>query len=138
MVCLLLLTWFDQSRTFYCLPGDKCITVWKRIGGICYVIPGKYFSLFKPNNSHVRTSNGGGFTVIWENSEDLIISSHVPVEIISRPSDKVRIKLYSSNEVLFDSLYTSYDGKYRRFKEGVEYINVDILENYAINKSDLE
>lgn len=40
------LVWFDLSRAFYCLSDDKCVTVWKRLGNKCYVVPGKYYGIY--------------------------------------------------------------------------------------------
>ena len=44
--------------------------------------------------------------------------------------------LYRNDKALNDSLYTNFDGRYRRYKEKVDYININIDENYATDKND--
>lgn len=29
---------YQQSRRFYCFKEGRCVTVWKRIGGVCYIV----------------------------------------------------------------------------------------------------
>jgi len=44
----LLVTWFGESRKFFCLEDGNCVTVWKTFNG-CYIIPGKYYGIVKPS-----------------------------------------------------------------------------------------
>lgn len=49
-------------------------------------------------------------------------------------SSNCTMALYRNDKALNDSLYTNFDGKYRRYKEKVNYININIEENYATDK----
>jgi hypothetical protein len=52
VVCLCLL-FIQEKRSFY-YNSDKtqCVTIWKRFGGKCIVIPRKYIGLFKPDSEY--------------------------------------------------------------------------------------
>lgn len=49
---------FDYKRHFIeSSDGKKVFTVWQRIGNRCYIIPGKYYSPFKPSTNYIQTKN---------------------------------------------------------------------------------
>ncbi|MFC3197061.1 hypothetical protein ACFOET_05500 [Parapedobacter deserti] len=129
-----LLVWFDQSRSFYCLSENKCVTVWKRLGNKCYIVPGKYYGIFKPSDNYIKTTNTGYVDVIFLNDISLLVDIEDNAKIIRHPGKNL-IELYSNNKAVNDSLYTYFDGKYHKYKNEVEYISIDIKENYAINKA---
>jgi|SRR5699024_7750468 len=122
----------DQTRSFYCLERGKCITVWKQLGNKCYIIPGKYYGLFKPDNAYIKTTNTNLITVIWQNNHSILIDSYVKVEIFNQFSGSVVIRLYNNEKILNDSLYTYFDGNYHKYKKGVNYMSVDIEENLVV------
>ncbi len=41
----ILFIWYDQSRSFFKATNGEYITMWKRYGGTCYLIPGKYYGI---------------------------------------------------------------------------------------------
>lgn len=48
----------DYKRHFIeSTDGKKVFTVWQRIGNRCYIIPGKYYSPFKPSKNYIQTKN---------------------------------------------------------------------------------
>src|SRR5690554_2538954 len=127
LLIVVLLVWFDQSRTFYCLSEDKCVTVWKRLGNKCYVVPRRYYGVFKPSDNYIKTTNTGYVDVILVNDNKLLIDIEHKAEILQRSSNG-SIELYRDNKTVNDSLYTYFDGKYRRYVKGVDYININIKE----------
>ncbi|SFT46838.1 hypothetical protein SAMN05421857_1205 [Chryseobacterium formosense] len=48
----------DYKRYFIkSSDGKKVFTVWQRVGNNCYIIPGKYYSPFKPSKNYIQTKN---------------------------------------------------------------------------------
>ena len=133
-VIAVLSVWFDQSRSFYCLSESKCVTLWKRLGNKCYIVPGKYYGIFKPSDNYIKTTNTGYVDIIFLNDISLLVDIEDDAEIIRHPDNNL-IELYSNNKAVNDSLYTYFDGKYHKYKDEVEYISIDIKGNYAINKT---
>ena len=125
MTIACLLVWFDQSRKQFCLSDDKCVTVWKRIGGNCYIIPGKYDKWTKPQNDYILIDNLESLTIIWLSSNHLLINGINP-KIINK-SKKFYLEDYDTNEELNDSLYLEFDGKYFKYKKKLNnmYINAE-------------
>lgn len=76
------------------------------------------------SNIHLISSNDGKLLIYID--ENAII--------IKQSSDKL-IELYKENKVLNDSLYTYFDGKYNRYKKEVDFISINIQENYATDKN---
>ena len=127
-------------RSFYCLSEDKCITVWKKGNSSAFIILGKYDSAKTPSDNYVKLINITN-TVDWYTSviftkDDKLLIDVVDdnTKVISKSSKGI-IELYNNKKTLNDSLYTYFDGKYRRYKNDVEYISVDIKENYATDKT---
>jgi hypothetical protein len=60
-----LFVWYDQSRSFFKATNGQYITMWKRYGGTCYLIPGKYYGITKPKDGYIETSNLGYLTVYY-------------------------------------------------------------------------
>ena len=65
-----------KLRNFYCLFDNQCVTVWKRIGGSCYIITGKYYGLFKPKE-YIKTENLNAITLLIDSQSyyDYILSN---------------------------------------------------------------
>jgi len=126
--------WLDQSRHFYCLSDKQCFTVWKRLGNKCYIIPGKYFGIFRPSH-YIETTNNIYVDVIRRGDTSLLVNTGKNIEILDQSIHTQLIDWYGNDRVRNDSLYTFFDGKYRRYKKEVEYIGVNIEENYAVDKS---
>lgn len=134
LLIVVLLVWFDQSRSYVGLSEDKYVTVWKRLGNKCYIIPGKYYGIFKPSDNYIKTTNTGYVDIIFVSEKRLLIDIDAHAEIV-QSSGKSLLELYSDNKAVNDSLYTYFDGEYRKYKKGVDYLSIDIKENYARDKT---
>jgi hypothetical protein len=127
-------------RSFYCLSEDKCITVWKKGNNSAFIILGKYDSAKTPSDNYVKLINITN-TVDWYSSVIFTKNGKLLIDVVDEntkvisQSSKGVIELYNNEKTLNDSLYTYFDGKYRRYNDEVDYISIDIKENYATDKS---
>lgn len=119
-----LATYYKQSRDFYCLLGDRCVTVWKHVGGLCYVIPGKYYGITKPQDDYILTTNASSLDVIWEGSGPEIIVSMDEKSKIINTSKEVLLQDYNLRKAHYDSLFTYFDGTYKRYKKTTDFISL--------------
>lgn len=141
-VCLLIFASCKSNgmRSFYCLSENKCVTVWKKGNNSAIIIRGKYESAKTPSDNYVKLINITNTidwyaSIIFTKDDKLLIDViNDNTKVISKSSKGI-IELYN-NKTLNDSLYTFFDGKYRRYKNEVEYISIDIKENYITDKSD--
>lgn len=126
----------DGVRSFYSLSKDKCVTVWKPGNGDVYIIYGTYRSRKKPTDDYVKVLNSryDNIHLILSKDDKLLIDVDKNATVIKQSSNSL-IGLYKDNKVLNDSLYTYFDGKYNRYKKEVDYISVNIKENYATDKT---
>jgi hypothetical protein len=138
VICAVYLA-FDQSRSFYCLSDARCITVWKRVGGACYVVNGKYYGLFKPSKSFLKTTNTQSFTFYF------IDEFPTKIFVKDQGSTLGGIKNFIiKNKNIFEFIeydpsidaliYQDGTTKFNEVRESVGYIDLDIKENYAVDK----
>lgn len=67
VICIILMSWFLFGRVFiHNRDRTQCMTIWRTIGGKCYIIPGKYYSLFPPKNNFISTHNTAILYIAWE------------------------------------------------------------------------
>lgn len=125
----------DGIKSFYCIKDDKCFTIWKKSNGEIYVIYGKYDNYKIPNDNYIKISNSKYeyITIILSHDNKLLVSTENSK--LQEKSSSDLIELYEKNKYLNDSLYTYFDGKYRRYKKKVNYISLNIKENYATDKT---
>lgn len=128
---------FDGSRVFYTFPEDKHITVWKCRDQECYLIFGKYCSMKKPSDDYIKfTSMSVDFAdIIYVEGGKIIVNIEEGVKCQSFSGS---IRLYSEDKSLNDSIYTYLNGKYRCYKTDVEYVSLNIRENYATSRGRIE
>lgn len=135
LVCVIagLFLWFDQSRSFFKAANGEYITMWKRYGGTCYLIPGKYYGITKPNDNYIETKNTASGDFIWndKNSKYVLFSGGENCKIVNNDLTKVKIINYLEDKQKNDSLYIEKQGHYNVYKKGVIRLGIDILENYA-------
>jgi hypothetical protein len=135
---VLLLLWFDQSRSFYCVDGNKYITVWKRSKGICYIIPDKYYGIFSPSNGYIKSTIDNAMTIYWTKSlpNTLIIKCGNDYTISNSSSkNKITIIDYNSDSTKYHAIiYKSSLIQFGAVKENVDFIDLGILEGYAKDK----
>lgn len=141
LLMALLLVWYDQSRTFYCLSNDRCITVWKRLGGKCYIVPSKYYGIFKPSDSYIKTSNTQYLTLYFTNKlpHKIVVRNQgnakeqAGYEILNKSIGNWEIIEYSED---FKSiLYKPNAKKFNEVDPSTNYIDLNIKESYAVDKS---
>lgn len=133
-----LIIWFDQSRSFYCTPDNKCVTVWKRIGGKCYIIPGKYYNLLNLSGNYVETITNNDATIYWKKGYNRIIfRCEKDFKIINNQKNKPLIEDFNDSyeKNMEGFLYAKDAKRFSDVKYDVEYINLFILENYALGKN---
>jgi len=141
LLFVVLLIWLDQSRTFYGLSEDIWITVWKRLGNKCYVIPGKYYSVLNPSDNYIKTSNRQSLTLFYSNklSKTVLIRNEGEstgriggYKVINHQLNDYKILSYCSE---YDKVLYKPDAYYFRDVKGTtEYIKLNIHENYATDK----
>lgn len=141
LLIVVLLIWFDQSRTFYCLSEDKCITVWKRLGNKCYIIPGKHYGVLNPSGNYIKTTNTQYLTLYFSDDipNEMIVRNQGSsagekggYEIVNNLSENLLITEYSDD--YRDILYKADAVKFKDVKATTEYIDINIKENYATDK----
>jgi len=129
LLIALFLVWFDQSRSFYCLSNDKCITVWKRLGNECYIIPGKYYGILKPSD-YVKTTNDNALTLIYDSLSgyDFVIFNDYGKELKINLS-RERIKYFENfeREIFIGEFYVN-----ERVKDNLAYLQIDIKEGLVV------
>lgn len=63
---------FCQFRHFYRVD-NMIFTVWKKVGGYCYVIPYRYWGLFSPAKDYIKMSNVGNVGIYIDKDSTLLI-----------------------------------------------------------------
>lgn len=129
----------DRMRSFYCLSGSKCVTVWKTGRKSVCIILGKYKGAKTPSDDYIKLHNLTNMAdwyvdVIFTKDGNLLIDVENNCKVTYQSSSGM-VKLFNDNKSLNDSLYTYFDGKYRRYKNDVEYISIDIKENYSTDNT---
>ena len=160
-IIVLLIIWLGlvlEGRSFYCLENGKCITVWKQLGGISYIMPYKYYGLFSPKDNYIKTRSANVYIdVFWTDclpNEVLfgVSPNAALIEAVNESSDKITLSnLYVSDEELsanlhqdanakkikkkyHDILYNNNSKKASDVKEGVSFIFIDIGWNILYGK----
>lgn len=148
-ICLLLeilgviafFIWRDQSRTTYSFSNGTQVTVWKRLGGTCYVIPGSYSGFTKPKPPYIETSNAQYLT--------LYLADRFPKTLITRPQGTASgiegaFKIVDGGSgdweiILYDESWREklYDPGATRLNDvaaDVDFLDIDIHDGTAIGK----
>jgi hypothetical protein len=129
-----LFIWFDQSRSFFKATNGEYITMWKRWGGTCYLISGKYYGITKPKDGYVETRNKNEYVdFLWFNnkSNHLLYYGNAEDKIYNMDKTDLRIDNYLDDKQKNDSLFTEKKGHYSHYKKGVARLSINILEGYA-------
>jgi hypothetical protein len=135
IIVIVLLVAFGEARNFYCIGDNKCVTVWKTYNNTCYVVPGKYYGLTKPSGNYILTTNISNLDIIWsEDGRKIIVIMDKDSKIVGASSKELTIEDYDLNKLVNDSLYTSFDGAYRRYNKDAKFISLIIEESYAVNR----
>jgi len=124
-----LLVWFDQSRSFYCLSNDKYITVWKRLGYKCYIIPGKHYGVLKPTD-YIKTTNDNALTIIYDDSSgyDFVIFNNYGKKVtINLSSERIKYFENFERDIFIGEFYIN-----ERIKDNLANLQIDIKENLVV------
>ncbi len=132
--------WVSEKRTFFYLKDGFYLTGWKRMGGTCYIVPGKYYGLSKPTDSHIVTSNLNSVTIYYTQKQpkNLIVRNEddYDVELFNNQKSSFLLSNFdSSREFYIGLLYGDTTKKFYQVKPDVEYIDIDIRHLYAKNKN---
>ncbi|MDW3195742.1 MAG: hypothetical protein R8G66_25430 [Cytophagales bacterium] len=83
--------------------GEKYITIWTSSNNRCYVIPGKYYSPFKPSEDYIETLNHRNyFGIVWasDDSEKINLSIYNQYQIFGLDEG---FKIYEDNETMLSN-----------------------------------
>lgn len=130
VICLCLFLMYEKRSFYYNSDKTKCITVWKKFGGKCVVVPKKYIGLGNPDTEYFETTNRNSLTIIWEKNGkfDIIILNNYGYKL-DLHFKNTKVKYYQSNNRKgFNKSY--YLGN--KIKPQCEYLMIDIGENWAI------
>ena len=128
VIVILCLVSYDQSRSFYELSKGNYITVWKRLGGQCYIVFGKYYGVGKPSD-YVRTTNSNAVTVIMDSSPefDYVISNDYGESLSINTSHKIDYYDYKERDTFLSTYYAN--GK---ILSNYDYLQIDIKEKLVV------
>lgn len=69
--------------------NSRHLTIWKTFGGNCYVIPGKYLSIFYPKKNYLKTYNKAVIYIAWNDQNKecpiLITSTKITFDYFDDP-----------------------------------------------------
>lgn len=124
----------DQKRSFYCMDSGRCVTVWKRFGGRCYVIPYKYYGLWKPSSSYIDTENGAGIAIYWLSKDSIVVENsgeHIVTADykIINDNDKYTIIDLNEDERTKNVHLVYQNGKIRK---DLDWMYISIAENRLV------
>jgi hypothetical protein len=109
--------------------------MWRTVDRICYVIPGVYMGTMAPppSQSYISSPFTKGLDIIYPRDTDgiIVMLEDEKSQSIHQSPDGVRLINYDSNKALYDSVYLYNDGTYNRYKNNVDFISLDILEEHA-------
>lgn len=131
-----LFIWSDQSRSFFKATNGEYITMWKRWGGTCYLIPGKYYGVTKPSDGYVETANLADLTIYYSNKLPnlILLRKESNYKVINPLDKKFLFEDYISNEKKYDSIIYKKDAeKFSDVNEDACFLSINILEGYATN-----
>lgn len=68
-ICLLfILIYLDMRRKVVNIDNKTQLTVWKRLGGSCYIMPYSYYGILSPKDNFIKYSNVGSMDFYWKDS----------------------------------------------------------------------
>lgn len=118
--------------------NNNCVTVWKRIGGTCYVVNGKYYGIFKPKNrSLIQTANWEGLSlyfnqkipkqiIVVDRDYSSVYGKHFTIE--NNTTDNKEFVAYKDEFELL--LFPSKELKGKDITPDTDILSIDIKEGY--------
>ncbi|MFY7815531.1 MAG: hypothetical protein ACOVRK_10145 [Chryseobacterium taeanense] len=135
-ITAVLFIWYDQNRSFFKATNGEYITMWKRYGEVCYLIPGKYYGVTKPKDGYIETSNSGYLTIYYSNKLPNFIllrkESNYDYKIYNPIDKKFLFEDYILNEEKYKPIIYKEDAKrFSDISKDASFLSINILEGYA-------
>ena len=132
MVLAMFVFVWSQFRHFY-IVNNISFTVWKRVGGYCYVIPGRYYSLKKPKKDYIRVSNVGSLLICLKNDSSLVLfnNRYIDNDSVYINFKNYKFEYYSPNSRSIDVI-TKCDEMRSVNRRNLPFLEVDIREMSAV------
>ena len=132
MVLAMFVFVWSQFRHFY-IVNNISFTVWKRVGGYCYVIPGRYYSLKKPKKDYIRVSNVGSLLICLKNDSSLVLfnNRYIDNDSVYINFKNYKFEYYSPNSRSIDEI-KKWDEMRSVKRRNLPFLEVDIREMSAV------
>lgn len=132
MVLAMFVFVWSQFRHFY-IVNNISFTVWKRVGGYCYVIPGRYYSLKKPKKDYIRVSNVGSLLICLKNDSSLVLfnNRYIDNDSVYINFKNYKFEYYSPNSRSIDEI-KKWDEMRSVNRRNLPFLEVDIREMSAV------
>lgn len=123
---------WSQFRHFY-IVNNISFTVWKRVGGYCYVMPGRYYSLKKPKKDYIRVSNVGSLLICLKNDSSLVLfnNRYIDNDSVYINFKNYKFEYYSPNFRSIDEI-KKWDEMRELNRRNLPFLEVDIREMSAV------
>jgi hypothetical protein len=129
LIYLLIIVFFGKQ--VYRVEQDKYITVWKRFGGDCYIMPYRYYGLILPNDNYIKTDNASQFQFYFlENSPNVIVIRTSNKYIFKNKKGSLKVINFDERDA-----YKFFSLSSGNLKKGVNYIFINVKESYAFDSS---
>lgn len=128
---MLVFVW-SQFRYFY-IVNNRSFTVWKKVGGDCYIIPGRYYSLKNPKKDYIRVCNTGGLLISFKNDSTLLIfnNRYIDNDSVCINLKNYKFEYYSPNPSSLDDIKIWRERR-KRSMENLPFLEIDIREMSTI------
>lgn len=132
MVLAMFVFVWSQFRHFY-IVNNISFTVWKRVGGYCYVMPGRYYSLKKPKKDYIRVSNVGSLLICLKNDSSLVLfnNRYIDNDSVYINFKNYKFEYYSPNSRSIDEI-KKWDEMREVNRRNLPFLEVDIREMSAV------
>lgn len=135
----------DYKRYFIeSFDGKKAVTIWQRTGNQCYIIPGKYYSPFKPSKNYTLTKNYRNYIDIVFNPSNRNYADVSIYNDFEKYYLEPNINIFSNNDIMMYryGILEKYDrqrgirvvAKSKKYlKKKYDYVSIDLNRIYGIN-----
>lgn len=126
-LAILVFVW-SQYRHFY-IVNNKPFTVWKKVGGYCYITPDRYYSFKNPTKNYIRASNVGSLLICLKNDSTLVIfnNRYIDNDSVYINLKNYRFEYYSPNPRSLDDIKV-WDKRRESCMKKFPYLEIDIRE----------
>ena len=123
MVLAMFVFVWSQFRHFY-IVNNISFTVWKRVGGYCYV---------KPKKDYIRVSNVGSLLICLKNDSSLVLfnNRYIDNDSVYINFKNYKFEYYSPNSRSIDEI-KKWDEMRSVNRRNLPFLEVDIREMSAV------